>query len=126
VVSDDSSQPSNDAPDHDSGVGTDLHVDVSGPVEAPLVVVQGELDVATSPRLRRQLDEAVDAGAREVRVDLTAVGFMDSSGLGALMAVHHRLRDRQGRVTITGAAPPVRKILEITALDEVFVLAPDA
>ena len=98
---------------------------MSGPVETPLVVVEGELDVATSPRLRRSLDDAVDAGARNVRVDLSAVGFMDSSGLGALMAVHHRLRDREGSITITAATPPVRKILEITALDEVFVLAPE-
>ena len=120
-MSDDDRQPG-----HEGRVGPDLEVDVSGPVEAPLVTVAGELDVATSPRLRRRLDDAVDAGARDVRVDLTAVGFMDSSGLGALMAVHHRLRERDGRITITGAAPPVRKILEITALDEVFVVAPDS
>lgn len=103
----------------------DLHVEVSGPVDAPLVTVSGELDVATSPRLRRQLDDAVDAGARDVRVDLSLVGFMDSSGLGALMAVQHRLQACDGRITIVGAAPPVRRILEITALDEVFVLEPE-
>lgn len=122
----DSNHPPHEAPDHGGRVAPDLQVDVSGPVETPLVVVEGELDVATSPRFRRRLDDAVDAGARDVRVDLSSVGFMDSSGLGALMAVHHRLRDCDGRITITGAAPPVRKILEITALDEVFVLAPEA
>jgi anti-sigma B factor antagonist len=126
VVTDDSSNPSHEVPDQNGRLAPDLHVEVSGPADAPLVTVEGELDVATSPRLRRRLDDAVDAGAREVRVDLSAVGFMDSSGLGALMAVHHRLCDREGRIMITGAAPPVRKILEITALDEVFVLAPDA
>jgi anti-sigma B factor antagonist len=126
VVTDDSSHSSHEVPEPAGRVAPDLLVAVSGPVETPLVVVEGELDVATSSRLRRRLDDAVDAGARDVRVDLTAVGFMDSSGLGALMAVHHRLRDRDGRITITGAAPPVRKILEITALDEVFVLAPEA
>ena len=121
----------------------DLHVEVSGPVDAPLVTVSGDPTsaqnaaaiaryaaglrglVGTSPRLRRQLDDAVDAGARDVRVDLSLVGFMDSSGLGALMAVQHRLQACDGRITIVGAAPPVRRILEITALDEVFVLEPE-
>lgn len=112
--------------EHDGRVGPDLQVEISGSAEAPLVTVEGELDVATSPLLRRRLDAVVEAGGRDVRVDLTAVGFMDSSGLGALMAVHHRLRECDGRISITGAAPPVRKILEITALDEVFVLSPDA
>jgi len=99
-------------------------VEVSGPPAAPLVTVTGELDVATSPRLRRRLDDAVDAGARDVSVDLSLVGFMDSSGLGALMAVHHRLQESGGGIAIVGAAPSVRKILEITALDEVFVHEP--
>jgi len=112
----------NDAP---GATGPELRVEVSGPAEAPLVTVSGELDVATSPRLRRHLDDAVDAGARDVRVDLSLVGFMDSSGLGTLMAVHHRLREHGGNITIVGATPAVRKILEITALDEVFVLAPE-
>ena len=101
-----------------------VRVDVSGPAESPLVAVAGELDVATSPRLRRRLDEAVDAGARDLRVDLTGVGFMDSSGLGALMAVQHRLQEHAGSITIVGAAAPVRKILEITGLDEAFALPP--
>lgn len=111
--------------DDDRSGGPELHVDVSGPAEAPLVVVTGELDVATSPRLRRRLDDAVDAGAHDVSVDLSRVGFMDSSGLGALMAVHHRLQESGGGIAIVGATPPVRKILEITALDEVFVRAPE-
>ena len=51
---------------------------------------------------------------------------MDSSGLGALMAVHHRLQESGGGIAIVGATPPVRKILEITALDEVFVRAPES
>ncbi len=112
--------------DDDRGGGPDLRVDVSGPADAPLVAVTGELDVATSPRLRRHLDAAVDAGARDVSVDLSRVGFMDSSGLGALMAVHHRLQESGGGIAIVGATPPVRKILEITALDEVFVRAPES
>lgn len=122
MVEEDRSQPTGDQA---GSAGPDVRVEVSGPTEAPLVTVTGELDVATSPRLRRELDDAVDAGARDVRVDLSRVGFMDSSGLGALMAVHHRLQGIDGRITIVGATPPVRKILEITALDEVFVLAPE-
>jgi anti-anti-sigma factor len=55
-----------------------------------------------------------------VIVDLTAVGFMDSSGLTVLFDEHHRLADRGSRLVIRGASPMAMKVMEITGLHAVF------
>ncbi len=63
----------------------------------PLVIApEGELDVYAARELAPQLNEATGAGHPQVVVDLSRVTFIDSSGLGAILQAHQRLR-RQGR-----------------------------
>lgn len=80
----------------------------------------GEIDLASSPELRRALDEALDGGAQELVLDLGRVGFIDSSGLGVLVGVHTRVDDLGRRFVIRGVEGPVRRVFEITGLHEVF------
>ena len=51
----------------------------------------GELDVATAPALRARLNEAIDEGVSRVAIDLTAVSFMDSVALAAVVHAKKRL-----------------------------------
>ncbi|MGC4768496.1 STAS domain-containing protein [Micromonospora sp. DT44] len=85
-----------------------------------VVEVAGDLDMSTTPRLRDGLLEAVESGAGVVVVDLAAVGFMDSSGLGALVIAYKAMRARDGWLRLAGAQPPVRKVLSITSVDRVI------
>lgn len=56
-----------------------------------VVVVQGELDLATVPALREAVQRAMDRGAKKLVIDLTAVSFVDSVGLGAILNAKRKL-----------------------------------
>ncbi|MEU4555182.1 STAS domain-containing protein [Micromonospora violae] len=79
--------------------------------------VRGELDMATSPQLRDGLQRLVDGGDRHIVVDFAGVGFMDSSGLGTLVAMFKALRDVGGRLCLAAVQPAVRSVLAVTSVD---------
>ena len=82
-----------------------------------VVEVRGELDMATSVQLQESLRRLVDAGDRHLVVDLAEVGFMDSSGLGALVTVFQTLTDADGWLRLAAVQPTVRRVLSITSVD---------
>ncbi len=78
----------------------------------------GEVDLATAPAVRGRLHELADGGARHLVVDLARVSFLDSIGLGVLVAAYRRLRDRDppGSLRLAGASDRVARVLELTGL----------
>ena len=84
-----------------------------------LIAVEGELDLATAPRLKWPLVDAMDAGARVLIVDLSRVTFMDSTALGVLIGVRRTLK-LGSRLAIVCTDAEVLKIFEISGLDAVF------
>jgi anti-sigma B factor antagonist len=79
------------------------------------VVVRGDVDMATAPQLRSLLDELVDAGVTTIVLDCRALEFLDSSGIGVLVAARKRLGD-QGQLVIDSPPAHVRKVLDITGV----------
>jgi anti-sigma B factor antagonist len=100
----------------------DLQVSTQVGPGCTVVRVSGELDVDTRPRLQTALRQAVDAGARQVVLDLAEVPFMDSSGLGALVEAVKLLRDRGGRLSVAAVREPVRSVLALSAVDRLVDL----
>jgi anti-sigma B factor antagonist len=98
-----------------------LAVDVERRDGTTLVVLRGDLDLATAPDLRETLIEAIDEGARIV-VDMQAVEFLDSAGLGILVGGLKRARTRGGDLELVCSNSEVLKPLEITGLDRVFTI----
>lgn len=89
------------------------------------LVVTGDLDHATSHRLPEAVHESAEAeGAPErVVVDLSAVSFIDSTGLGALIRVQQDLTGEGGGTTVLrGLAPKFRRLLEMTGLDRDLIV----
>ena len=84
-----------------------------------LVTVAGDVDIATAPQLAEYLVTFTDG---TVTVDLSQVAFLDSSGMNALLAAHRHLERRESRLTIRGATPIVRRVLQISGLDQVLNL----
>ena len=82
----------------------------------------GEVDLYTAPSLRDRLAGLVDEGARRVLVDLSEVGFIDSSGLGVLVQGLKRLREAGGDLALVVTDGPTLKVLSITGLDKVFAI----
>ncbi|QXC61655.1 STAS domain-containing protein [Aquihabitans sp. G128] len=80
----------------------------------------GDLDAASSPALRSCLAGLLDSGADDLVVELGAVPFCDSTGLGVLVGAHRRLAVSGGHLAVGHPLPPVRHLLEISGLDRVF------
>jgi anti-sigma B factor antagonist len=87
--------------------------------------VAGEVDVGTAPTLVAALEAALTSWEREIWVDLTGVTFMDSSGLHALMEIRDRLQRDGRRFAVIAPRGPVRRVLELTALDRILPVFTD-
>jgi anti-sigma B factor antagonist len=87
------------------------------------LVVTGEVDLANADELREAGEAALTPLAGTLRIDLSGVTFMDSTGLAALIAVRNKAEP--GHVFILEQPTRrVRRILEITGLHEVFTIEP--
>jgi anti-sigma B factor antagonist len=98
-----------------------VSVDASRPPYA-VVSVTGEIDVATAPELRTQLVDLVGEGRTKLIVDLQAVDFLDSTGLGVLVSTVKRARSGGGDLTLVCTHPHLLKVFEITGLTKVFAI----
>lgn len=85
---------------------------------------QGKLNLITAPSVKTRIDDLVKEGSARVIVDLSGVGFIDSSGLGALIGSLKSARQAGGDVRIAGPGEQVRAVLKLTNLDR--ILAPYA
>jgi anti-sigma B factor antagonist len=95
----------------------DLELESRGSADGASVVVRGEVDMATAPQLRDALLELVDGGASRIVLDCRGLDFLDSSGIGVLIAVRKRLGD-DGSLTLDAPPAHVRKVLELTGVSE--------
>ena len=97
-----------------------LNVERNSDGEVEVVVVSGEIDIASAPRLITGLNDAVGNCEFPVVVDLTDVGFMDSTGLALLLNAHRRLSRRGKGFAVACGDGPVRRVFTITDMAEVL------
>lgn len=89
-----------------------------------VVAVSGEVDVYTAPTVRERVTSLLDTGHTDLVVDLTAVRFLDSTGLGLLIGVHKKVRGAAGRLQLVIDSAHLVQVFQITALDRVFTIRP--
>jgi anti-sigma B factor antagonist len=85
-----------------------------------VVDAHGEVDLSTAPALRSRIEQLIAGGARRLVVDLQDVGFLDSSGLSALLASLEVAREVACELVIVCHEERVLKVFTVTGLDEVF------
>jgi anti-anti-sigma factor len=97
----------------------DFSVEVERSGDRLVVVVRGELDIATAPDLEKALLDAATGEALPVFVDMTATSFLDSTGLKVLV---HAARQLDGRFTLVCPAghQPVMRVVALAGLDQAF------
>ena len=78
--------------------------------------LSGDIDVSVVPELRHDLEASIDSGCSNLVLDLTHVTYADSSALGLLVWLDHKLRPVEGRVMLAGANQDVMRILELSGL----------
>ena len=101
----------------------DLQLESNVTDDGASVIVRGEVDMATAPQLRDTLLALVDGGASRVTLDCRGLDFLDSSGIGVLIAVRKRLGD-DGSLTLEAPPAHVRKVLELTGVSEHVTITP--
>jgi anti-sigma B factor antagonist len=85
--------------------------------------VDGDIDLATVPTLEAAITEALIPRPTGLVIDLTAVGFLASAGLQALVATHNTVSDTAQFAVVANSAATSRPI-QLTGLDQIFKLYP--
>jgi anti-anti-sigma factor len=101
-----------------------LAVERSSEEGSELLVVEGEIDIATSSRLIAALNEAVTEAMHSLVVDLSAVDFMDSTGLALLLGAYRRMRRRGLGFAVVCPGGPVRRVFEVTDMVKTLRVEP--
>jgi anti-sigma B factor antagonist len=87
-----------------------------------IAAITGEIDISSVAKFRARLAELADNGGTLV-VDLNRVAFIDSSGLGALVATARRIAERGGGLYAVCSQPQPRRLLWMTGVDKRIPLA---
>lgn len=96
-------------------------VDVLDEEGQPVVVVRGEIDLASATRLDTALAQAVAAGPR-VTLDLGDITFMDSTGINAIVGILHHLGQAPEAIVLRDPTDDVRRVLAIAGVDHLFTV----
>lgn len=95
-------------------------IDVREHKGTPVIWISGDIDLSNAHQLRAAL-ESVEA-KQSVAIDMTELAFIDSTGLNAIAQYGRRMMENDKDVYLIVTRPPLRKIFEITSLDQHFTV----
>jgi len=85
-----------------------------------VIALGGEVDVYTSPRLKQEMVDLLNKGTTRLIIYLSAVDYLDSTGLGVLIGGLKRAREREGDLRLICNNLRILRIFEITGLTKIF------
>jgi anti-sigma B factor antagonist len=98
-----------------------LVVESSTEGDTSVLTLAGELDLASTPMLERELEAIESGGATKILIDLAGVGFMDSTGLQALLRARERAITVDGvELTLRRGPHQVQRVFELTKTVDAF------
>jgi len=81
--------------------------------------LQGELDHHAARSAREEIDANLQRSLpKQLILDFTGVGFMDSSGIGLILGRYKLLRSMGGEILIRGANEPVARVMRLAGVDQ--------
>jgi anti-sigma B factor antagonist len=84
------------------------------------VFLNDKIYVSDASLLRDDLLEIIDKGVVDLRMDLSGLTYIDSSGLGTLVTINKRAKEKNGKLVLTGAQGLPLDLIKRTRLDKVF------
>lgn len=102
--------------------GSELDIALEHLGDHSVIVLSGEVDVYSAPKLRDTIKNLVEEGRYRIVVDLEDVAFLDSTGLGVLVGGLKRVRHHQGDLGIICKQERILRIFRITGLTKVFTI----
>jgi anti-sigma B factor antagonist len=88
-----------------------------GDQQHPVLVLSGEIDMASVDMVLEAALPCLADGAKQMSLDFARVTFIDSTGLGALVTIHHTAQQAGVQLMVREVPDPVVRLLELTALD---------
>ena len=88
-----------------------------------VVQVEGQLVVGNRQELKELVQRSLDAADRRILIDFSRTGYIDSSGLGALVSISKRIREAGGELRLSGLNEDLRSLFELTKLHTLFEIA---
>jgi anti-anti-sigma factor len=110
-----------------------LHIDAGTPLlitesqmqDRHLIVLSGELDLATAPALRERLVAFNEEPTTDLVLDIGLLTFIDSTGLSLMVSQHKALAARGAQLTIYDPTPMTRRLLDISGLTPLLHIIPE-
>jgi len=101
-------------------------MEISIGMEGDVVImdITGDLVASTAEELKSQVAKLGEKKFHYILADISKIGFMDSSGLGACMAVHKTLAEKNGLLVLAKPSEAVGKVFRITRADQKLKIAP--
>ncbi len=102
-----------------------MNINITQQGEIQVLHCGGSLDADTVPAFKKIAYDLVGTGSTQFVIDCTDLTFIDSMGLGVLISLLRRVRQRDGDVKVAGLSEEVRTIFEITRLHRLFDVCAD-
>jgi anti-sigma B factor antagonist len=96
---------------------------VTGALTWSVLPLTGDVDLAAAPALRAELKASLD-GSPSLVLDLSALDFIDSTGLGVLVGALRRARSDGGDIRLAALPASIGRVFSVTGLDQVFRVFP--
>src|SRR5580704_10316408 len=103
----------------------ELQIDSQVVGGVPTIYLQGELDSYSAPRVRHILETLTENQQPTVLIDMTGLEYIDSAGLGVLVAALKHVNDRGGALALVGLTSAVARVFRVTGLEKLFTICTD-
>jgi anti-sigma B factor antagonist len=101
----------------------DLKVERSG--DEAIIRLTGSCTMLVAGQLGDCLLRLASESVRLIIIDMSGLDFIESTGLGGIVAGYLRLRRCQGELRIVAPSPAIRQLLELTRLTQLFSVHPN-
>lgn len=88
--------------------------------------VDGEIDINSSPDVKKSFDKLIARKTPKIVVDFSKVTYVDSSGLATMVEILKNMKAYGGRLRLTSLSPKIKSLFEITKLERLFDIVADA
>ena len=95
-----------------------MNVDIQSEIlnEKTVLTPRGDVDLSSAPQLRAALAPVLESENPRLLIDLSSVGFMDSTGVGVMVNALNRIKEKGGAIAWCGPTPRVHRVLQIAGL----------
>ena len=90
-----------------------------------LITIEGEVDIFNSAEMKTKLIELIKQKPADVKIECKNLSYIDSTGLGAFIAVLKKTKEFQKSIYFQNLKPSLSKLFKITNLDKVFIIEGD-